>query len=563
MNAPSSAPPDTETNFTPAAPAVREWFGVLVLLALLFGLDLLTYNISPTVWCDDISFTEPAINFVLRGSYTSAVWPFQPLNTFPAVNCPLYTQSIAGWLALFGTDLFAVRSYNYFLMTVSCLLFWLLLHRLKLLPSARWRLAFVTVFHLGYGISFAYRCSRPDTLGLCLTLVLGLLFAARPAPARNFWLLAVSVVLPWVSLTGGLYAGLACFCAVLVLGRSRFFEAVVVWAGLAVGVLSLVWFLVSQNALQNFIAGANSAVGDHYFLASKASILTRIGWLSAITLPEYFKEYSSTILWMGSLVLLVLCRRELKANANWRVIIGSALLLVATPLVFNLTGHYAFYYSYTIFTPALILFAAAAFPASRPELRPQTAGILPTMVIFTTIVATALVGLPLRTAINLALTKIVPRAEIQRHVAMVVTTNDVVFTDDTAFFEVKPLAKVVYNRWSFIDFICTPFPGRHMTQADKDSLNKIVVRADQSNFFIKFFGGQWRAVTEPFGDITRWDLIERLPLVQKKVKTYLEQPQTFRYRLQVFERVSPAASGSSREASQARSTQNQSKPSGS
>ena len=155
------------------------------------------------------------------------------------------------------------------------------------------------------------------------------------------------------------------------------------------------------------------------------------------------------------------------------------------------------------------------------------------------------------------------RAEIQRHVAMVVTTNDVVFTDDTAIFEVKPLAKVVYNRWSFIDFICTPFPGRHMTQADKDSLNKIVVRADQSNFFIKFFGGQWRAVTEPFGDITRWDLIERLPLVQKKVKTYLEQPQTFRYRLQVFERVSPAASGSSREASQARSTQNQSKPSGS
>ncbi|HEV2694984.1 MAG TPA: hypothetical protein VG347_18970 [Verrucomicrobiae bacterium] len=516
----------------------REWLGISVLLALLFGLDLLTFNISPTVWCDEVSFTEPAINYVMHGTYTSAVWQFQPLNTFPAVNCPLYTQSIIGWLSLFGTNLLAVRSYDYFLMGVSCLLFWLLLCRSGLVSSARWRLILVTVFHFGYGISYSYRCSRPDTLGLCLTLGLALMFTVHRAGARNFWLLVLSMALPWVSLTSGLFAGLACFFAVLVLGRPRFFQAMVVWAGLLLGVLLLVWFLSAHGALHNFMTGASYAVGEQYVYAGKMSALARIAHVIKLTVPAYFGDFSCVILVLGSTVLLVLQRRELKTIVNRRVILCSAAVFFATPLVFNITGHYAFYYSYTMFLAAMSLFAATAFPFLQ-----TAAGILPALVVSATVVVTVLVGLPLRMAVSLSLAKITPRAEIQRQVDAAVAATDVVYTDDTAFFEVKQRAKIVYARWSFMDTVYTHIPGRHLTQADKDSVNKLVIRADQAEFFTNTFGGQWQAVAEPFGDVTRWERIEHIPVIGRKVKSYLDQPQTMRYPLQIFQRVTPETAG--------------------
>ncbi len=350
--------------------AAREWMGVSVLLALLFVLDLLTFDISPTVWCDEVSFTEPAINYIMHGTYTSTVWQFQPLNTFPAVNCPLYSQSIIGWLSLFGTDVLAVRSFNYFLMGVSSLLFWLLLWRFNLVPSARWRLAFVTAFHFGYGISYAYRCSRPDTLGLCLTLVLALLFTVQSARTRNFWLLLVSMVLPWVGLTSGLFAGLACFCAVIILGRLRFLQGMVVWVGLLLGVLSLAWFLHAHGALQNFMTSASYAIGEHDIHAGKLPVVVRLWHVIKTTLPAYFGDYSAVLLLMGTLWLMVLRRRELKTLSNWRVIICSATVFFLTPLLFNITGHYAFYYSYTMFTAALTLFAATAFSSFQPQMQP-------------------------------------------------------------------------------------------------------------------------------------------------------------------------------------------------
>jgi hypothetical protein len=541
----SASLPTASVSGTPAAAgkkiAAREWLGVSVLLALLFVFDLLTFNISPTVWEDEVSFTEPAINYVMHGSYTSTVWQFQPLNAFPSVNCPLYTQSIIGWLSLFGTNVLAVRSFNYFLMGVSCLLFWRLLCRFNLVPSVWWRLAFVTVFHFGYYISYMYRSSRPDTLGLCLTLVLVWLFTVQPVRARNFGLLVVSVALPWVSLPSGLFAGMACFCAWLVLGRPRFLQGMVVWAGLLLGVATFAWFMSAHGALQNFLVGVSYVSGEHALHSGKLPVVARIWQAIKISLPAYLGDYSAVILLMGTLGLMILRRRELKAFTNWRVITCSALIFFATPLVFNITGHYAYYYCYTMFIPALILFAAVAFPAFKAPAHSAT-GILPPLLIAATIVATTLVGLPLRMAIALSFTNIAPRAEIQRQVNAFVAEKDVVFTDDAAFFEVKQRARVVYVNWSFADTAYTPIPGRRMTQADKDSVNKLVIRADRANFFTNCFGGPWRAVTGPFGDAIRWDRVERLPRFRQKLESYLHLPQSSRCPLQIFERVLPETS---------------------
>lgn len=516
----------------------REWIVVISLLSLLFGFDLLTSEIYPTVWCDDVSFSEPAFNYLLHDSYTTTVWQFQPLNTFPAVNCPLYPLLITGWLWLFGTHLLAVRALNYLLMGVACLLFWQLLSRFNLIRSAGWRLALVSAFHLGYGISFAYRCSRPDTLGLVLTLVLALLFTVQSFQPRILGLFIVATVLPWVSFSSGLYAGLACFCCVISLRRPSFSQAIVVWAGLVFGVVSVCGFLYSKGVLQAFLSGASSVVGKHYAVAGKVTLLDRILHVLNATWSNYLVEYSTMMVLIGTLILAIFRWNDLKACANRRIIACSALTLVSTPLVFNFVGHYAFYYSYTIFIPSLILFASVALcPASlttEPKARLHTMAIAAA-----TITATILFGLPLRLALSSHFANIASHAEIQQHINSTIKADDVVYTDDSCFFEVKPIAKVVYTRFTSMDFILTRTPGRRLTTREKDSVTKLVVRADHAAIFTNYFGGPWEAITEPFGDTTRWDRVEKLPWLQSKMKAYLDQPQTWRYPLRVFQRTSP------------------------
>jgi hypothetical protein len=41
-----------------------EWGGVLLLIIGIIVINLLTYNYYPNVWCDEPTFSEPAINLV-------------------------------------------------------------------------------------------------------------------------------------------------------------------------------------------------------------------------------------------------------------------------------------------------------------------------------------------------------------------------------------------------------------------------------------------------------------------------------------------------------------------
>lgn len=507
----------------------------MLLLATMFGLDLVTFNLVPTVWCDDVSFTEPAINLLKHGTFTTTVWQFQPPNTFPAVNCPLYPLLLVPWLACFGTSLLAVRAMNFLLMGVASYLFWQLLCRLRLVTGTAWRLAFTAVFHLGYGISFAYRCSRPDTLGLVLTLCLVLVLVAERFRGRQVLLLSLAMLLPWTGLNGGLYAGLVVFIGTILLGRPRWWEAMTIWAGLILGVASVASFLWANGVLTHFITGASHVMGKHY--AGASNPVARVFHVLLATLPQYVSEYSTALLLGGAGTLLVLWGRRLVASGHGRPALACALLIFTTPMLFNFVGHYAFYYSYTIYTPALLLLALT-FGAVRVTTGTPGAVPWPSLVVGLILLAAGLAGLPLRMAVTAYFATVTPRAEIQQCVDTEVTANDKVFSDDCTFFEVKRRAGVVYTRWSSVDFIRTRVPGRSLTPAEKESVTKLVVRADRAEFFTNYFGGRWEAAGPPFGDVTRWDRVEKLPVLRAKVAAYLDQPQTWRYPLQILRRAS-------------------------
>src|ERR1700704_524671 len=102
-----------------------EWLSVIGLLLFFLAFNLATYNYYPTVWTDEVTFSEPAINLIQTGHFTTTTWQFQPANTFWGVNSPLYSLALSGWLRMTGTSLLAVRSFNFVLTAFAAFLLWM------------------------------------------------------------------------------------------------------------------------------------------------------------------------------------------------------------------------------------------------------------------------------------------------------------------------------------------------------------------------------------------------------------------------------------------------------
>jgi hypothetical protein len=540
-------------------PSRTEWLCVLLVLAALFGLDMLTYNYYPKVWCDDVVFSEPAMNFVKSGSFTTMVWPFQPPGTFPTVNCPTYMILLAGWLSFAGTSLLAIRSLNYVLMGGAAFLAWLLSWKFNLLKSPRTRLALVALMHLGYGISFSYRYSRADILGVVFLLLLALCFGITSPRRRGYAVLLVAAAIPWIALQTALYAAFATFVAWIVLRRLRFQGLMVVWLGLLLGGLSLTVFLAGNGLLAYFLNGANAVVGVFYAEPHAPGIG---GWLAALVkrvVPFYFRDFSTATLLLGLAVLGLLNGCRCLSARTRRFVVACLIVVVCVPPLFTLAGNYAFYYSCLLYVPALFAFLAAGSELAGSQKLGARAFLR--LVFVGTMLATALVGLPLDLILTASFCTVTPRSTIQAIVDSHITRRDVVFADVAVFVEVKRRADTMYT-WQSSQTFCaarigghlvTPeervllgrsavlnplMPGRVFTPQEEQSVSVLVVRPELEGLCTNAFGGQWIAVTPPFGDTQDVASVARWPVVGPRLAHHFEQEHVERYQVQIFRRVS-------------------------
>src|SRR5262245_29545121 len=175
-------------------PHRSEWIVVAGLVAAFLVFNLATFNWYPAVWCDEVSYAEPAVNSVKYGSLTTLVFNFGQPDAFPAY-CPLYTLTLVPWLTVTGTTVLAVRSWNLTLMALLSFLVWIASWRLSLVRTPLARCLIVPLLHLGYGMSFAYRCSRPDILGAVSIVLLVLALGLKKNGVRNVAVVAIGVAM--------------------------------------------------------------------------------------------------------------------------------------------------------------------------------------------------------------------------------------------------------------------------------------------------------------------------------------------------------------------------------
>jgi len=515
-----------------------EWAALFLLLAGFLGLNLYTYNDYPNVWCDEVWFSEPAVNLIQHGSFTTTTWQFQPGNTFPTVNCPLYSMTLVPWLKLTGTSLISVRSLNYSLMAVAGFLVWLISWRFGLVKSSTLRLFMVAILHLGYGISFAYRCSRPDILGLVSLAILALSFQFQGRAIRQVCLFILAAMTVWVGLQVSLFAWFAVAAAWLFLRRGLLRELVVLSAGMAFGLISVLLFFASHGVLSYFLPMVVGWLGKRYAHAPQLPLSTRLFTVLRDSLASSVDDFTTLVLILGLVIVLALSWKRLSVPSRgflgWMI-----FLILATPLLFNLVGHYAFYYSYARFVPATLAFFAGWSALAHDVIQPFSAIRLYALRLtcYATIVAAVLVGLPMRIFVTLASSELKPRSELQRFVSSSVRSGDVAFVDDALFFEVKKTASIVYGKNYSSSFLQLHIQGHDFNPEEKRSINVLVIRPEQAEFATNFFGGAWELVNGPFGDTQNFSSLERLPVMGSRLAHYGTQPQTQRYPLEIFRRL--------------------------
>lgn len=510
-----------------------EWLAVLCLIALFLAFNLATSDSYPTVWCDEVLFSEPAINLVKHGSFTTTVWEYNHANTFPVVNCPLYPMALVPWLAVTGTTVLAVRSLNYTLMAVAAFLIWRASWRFALVRSAWARLLMVAILHLGYGMSFSYRCSRPDILGLVCLLLLLFALAIRDRGRREVCLFLLAAATVWIGLQVALFAAFASFLAWWLLRQVAFRDLVVLAVGMLVGAGSLVLFLSWHGVLSCFYLSIIGLIGKNYAHSREVPVATGLLRVFPDTARGYLHDFSTFVLMLGLVTLLVGAWSRLSV-ATRRFALYCILLVFLVPLLFNLVGHDAFYYTYLRFVPATLGLFAVYSELASPGIPVHS--LLKPAFLVTALVA-AIVGLPVRLAFSLASVKKLPRPEVRRIVSARVRPTDVVFSDYATFFEVKEVAKLVYDPYFSSTLLRRNVIGFDFSAEQKRSISVLVIRPEQQERLTRFFGGSWTPVSGPFGDTQDVARLAGLPVIGRTLASYAAQPQNERYQVQIFRRL--------------------------
>ena len=252
------------------------------------------------------------------------------------------------------------------------------------------------------------------------------------------------------------------------------------------------------------------------------------------SLGDCLEDFSMVMLTPLLLLLLIVPPGRISPRVRRIVLYGFALAFGA-PALFEAVGHFAFYYSYLRWVPAvLVLFAAASDLWARNESGP------PRWLAFgfgLTLAAAVAVGLPLRLGLALACGRLVPRTEIQNLLRSRITPQDTAFSEYLPFFEVKQIAPVVYDLYSSPALSSTGVPGLDLTTKTKQAVSVMVIRPEERERLGAFFGGQWQPVGGPFGDTQDFGFLTRIPIVGRRFVSYSLQPQNERYQLQVFRRA--------------------------
>ena len=498
----------------------RELLLALMISLVLLVIDFGSVSLYPTVWCDEVSFGEPAINLAREGQFVTSVWPMQTAGTFWTANTPLYPLILSEWIHCFGQSLLALRSLNYVLISVACLGVWLLTCSFQLSNHRASRLLLLPLIHLAYGVSFAYRCNRPDMLGLIILILYVASLRIHRTTLRNILLATCGIAAVWTGPQLGILIGIGASLA-WILRWIRFSDVTATAVGGIMGVVAFVFVLHINHAIPNFMAsvalGRTGGTGIVHSSATKA-------WQ---TILSYTGDYSLIPLLAASAYLTI---------SGWKLFSGQTrkqvgflwFWVMLVPALLNTTSKYGYYYSYMVYIPACLLLLLTSDRIRQVE---PSAKWRSRYLVYAAAAAIT-IGLPTRliiakTYIN-ASSRAVITNEMQRHIHH----DDIALVENAVFFEAKAVTHQIFGEFYF--------RFGKITDSEKSTVNVLVIYPKDFDRYTTQIGGNWEPQGYPFGDtrIAQFDSGSRF--FNRLLERHFSSPQMTRAPLQIYRRTTPA-----------------------
>jgi len=445
--------------------------------------NFLTAALSPTVWTDEVMFSDPAVNLRLLGRFTSSAWGAQSDQGFWSGYPPLYPLILSAWLWLAPISPTGVRSLNVILMALSCLAFWSALRRSQIIRFASVRLLFVTLILCGYSTTFSYRSGRADTIGVLIISLLALLVVCKPSGFRLALTFSLGALLPWAGLQLVVYAGVLIVLAVLITRTVPRFS-IYLGAGVAVGGIALGLLYIATGTLAAFIA----SVVPYTMLASGGDR----GRVISLTVVREFliTDYSTLFLLPIVAIATAMALRQRREERQLQFFFVLAIIIVP-PALRVLGGHFPVYYFWMVFIPVSFL---AAFIVDRAVLRRGSVTGAAFGLVCASIVAAILIGLPARLAIALIEAGERDYGPASSYVASVLNSEDTAFIDFPAYYPARLRAKKVY----------LPSYLRIISDGERRSVTVAILGDSGENpetFLSKEFGGDWEKSAPDYAPI--------------------------------------------------------------
>ncbi len=459
---------------------------------LFLGVSFFTLTRIPYSWMDEVSFAEPAANFVSGRGFVSLGWRNQPPTQMAVITEPLFHALVIASFKVLGVGLLSSRLPGFVLGLTAVLVLGSAGRKAGLLKTSEALAIFFWLALFGYSFFFTLNATRPDNLTMLLS-VLG--FSCVLAAAENRrWLPLVFLVAVLVPLNGiHLIIGsmLLLGCCWLAVPAKYQLSLLVAAAGLVTGALA---FRVGFGLLglwDEFLRLVRTEGPDN--------LLARVVYRLTTNPLHHYKnqiprDYS--LFWIGLAAILALgdqlWRRTLAprdllfpgaqasrdANRLWRF---SAVCLIVLPVGLWLFGKFSTHYTWILCLPLALLAPSMLELAGGAQLRRGLAVCL---------VLAVVSGVPLQ--LSNALPDWADRdyARVQSWARSRFKADDVVYCDCPAYFALFPVVGRVYPAHNLL----------RLPRADIDSIKILVLNLNYPyprppmEVLLPQLGGRWNRV---------------------------------------------------------------------
>jgi hypothetical protein len=373
----------------------------------------------------------------------------------------------------FGFSIESVRAFNPFLASVTGLLVYLAVTRLRLINRSVLRVTLVALIMCSSAFSNVYLNNRYDMPGVLLLAVMFVaLTTVRSVPRRTI-LFVCSVLLP---LTGSQfipYTGSLVLILLFVCGWAVGKDVIAVVLGSAVGVASMVFVLTTHGALGSFLHTVAANCGPE-----------PVGWEPGMLWRAIILDPSTVIVGIGVVVgLLRQLATDRTISMRSAVDVG-IIAAVVIPIIMTISGRYTTMYTWMVFMPLSVCFVMDLDHNTWSSRWLRCSGIV-------LLAFASLVGMPAQLAFAATEWSERDYRGVEEFVTQTVEADDVVYCACVPYYPIKKLVKGVYVSSYLI----------RMTHEEKQQVTCIVADRQEGvsvndlgdvKKVERAFGGQWR-----------------------------------------------------------------------